>query len=108
MKKRQHVFSITKKDLKIVPYRGSGAGGQKRNKTMSGCRVIHEPSGAIGESEEQRDYKQNEKVAFRRMTETLNFKTWMKLQEDIILGRIKYEEMDDKGNFVERTLTPGE
>ena len=62
---------VTKADLLIVPYRGSGPGGQHRNKTMSCCRITHTPTGIVAHAEEQRHYPQNKKVAFKRLVEKL-------------------------------------
>ncbi len=33
MKNKQLLFSVTKKDLRIDYYKGTGSGGQKKNKT---------------------------------------------------------------------------
>lgn len=57
-----------------------GPGGQKQNKTSSGARVIHHPSGARGESREQRSQLQNTKAAFRRMAESRQFRVWVNRQ----------------------------
>lgn len=69
------LFSITKKDLEIQTFRAGGKGGQNQNKRDSGVRVIHKASGARGESREHRGQLENKRAAFRRMTETKEFKT---------------------------------
>jgi protein subunit release factor A len=76
------VFSIAKnsKDLRWDYYRGSGKGGQKRNKTSNCCRVTHIPSGAVGKSEEGRSQKQNRQKALRRMAESDKFRTWARIE----------------------------
>lgn len=106
MKKRQHVFSITSKDLKIDTFRAGGKGGQNQNKVNSGVRITHEASGAVGEARDSRDQLQNKKQAFKRMTESKEFKSWIELQKEIVRGNIKYEEFEN-GNFTEKNLEPG-
>lgn len=107
MGNKKHVFSVTAKDLRIDTFRAGGKGGQNQNKVNSGVRITHDASGAVGESREHRDQLQNKKAAFKRMTETKEFQSWMALQREIIFGNIKYEESDGKGNFVEKELEPG-
>jgi hypothetical protein len=106
-KNRKHVFSVTAKDLRIDTFRAGGKGGQNQNKVNSGVRITHDASGAVGESREHRDQLQNKKAAFKRMTESKEFQSWIALQRDIIFGNIKYEESDGKGGFVEKDLEPG-
>lgn len=77
MKNRKLLFSVTLKDCEVQEFRAGGPGGQKQNKTSSAVRVIHHPSGARGESREQRSQLQNKRTAFRRMTETVDFKRWL-------------------------------
>jgi hypothetical protein len=48
-------------------YRGSGPGGQKRNKTSSGVRIRHLPSGTIATATESRSQKENRLWAIRRL-----------------------------------------
>lgn len=42
--------------------------------------MIHHPSGARGESREERSQLQNKKTAFLRMLETKQFKLWLALE----------------------------
>jgi protein subunit release factor B len=88
MTKKELLFSITKdsKDLRWDYYRGSGKGGQKRNKTENCCRVTHLPSGAAGKSEEGRSKLQNRKKALRRMAETRQFRDWVYIEAARISG----------------------
>ena len=48
-------------------FRGSGPGGQKRNKTSSGVRLIHTPSGCTSIATERRSQKQNLTQALARL-----------------------------------------
>lgn len=73
------VLSVSIKDCKVDTFRAGGPGGQHQNKTSSGVRVTHEPSGAVGESREQRSQLQNKRAAFIRMTQTPKFQTWMRV-----------------------------
>lgn len=71
------VLSVTINDCKVQTFRAGGPGGQKQNKTESGVRVIHEPSGARGECREERSQLQNKSIAFRRMAESERFRAWV-------------------------------
>ena len=48
-------------------FRGSGPGGQKRNKTSSAVRVVHIPSGIEAVSSESRSQARNREFALRRL-----------------------------------------
>lgn len=87
--KREKVFSLTKSDFRWDYYRGSGAGGQKRNKTENCCRCTHMLSGATGKSEEGRSKEQNKKRAFRRMAESDTFQKWCRIEAARQLGQLK-------------------
>jgi protein subunit release factor B len=74
------LFSITAKDCRWDYFRGTGKGGQKRNKTSSGVRCTHADSGAVGQSDDTRSQHQNRRIAFERMAETSKFKAWHKVE----------------------------
>jgi protein subunit release factor B len=78
--KLELAFSVSIKDCEVQHFRAGGPGGQKQNKTSSGSRVIHHPSGARGESREERSQLQNTKIAFRRMAESKKFAIWKNRQ----------------------------
>ena len=77
---RELLFSITAKDCEWEYSRGSGEGGQKRNKTSNAVRVKHAPSGAIGRAEDTRSQRQNRKLAFKRMAESPRFQAWVEMK----------------------------
>lgn len=62
---------VTKKDLRVDYTKGSGAGGQKRNKTESAVRITHLPTGEVGYAEDERSQTRNKKLAFRRLAAKL-------------------------------------
>lgn len=78
--KKQLLFSLTARDFEWDYIRGSGKGGQKKNKTSSAVRCRHISSGALGYAEDDRSQSKNKKLAFKRMSETREFKSWIKLE----------------------------
>ena len=63
--------TVTKEDLIITYYRGSGAGGQHRNKTDSAVRIRHKITGNVAQAEEHKSQAQNKKTAFKRLCDIL-------------------------------------
>lgn len=77
---RQLVLTVTIHDCEVQTFRSGGPGGQNQNKRDTGVRVIHHPSGARGESREERSQLQNKRAAFRRMAESPAFRYWAHVQ----------------------------
>jgi protein subunit release factor B len=74
---REKLFTVTIKDCEVQTFRAGGKGGQNQNKRDTGVRIIHHASGARGESREGRTQLENKKLAFRRMGESIAFRTWV-------------------------------
>tara|TARA_Y100000310_G_scaffold345070_1_gene461584 strand:+ start:2969 stop:3316 length:348 start_codon:yes stop_codon:yes gene_type:complete len=56
-------------------YRGSGPGGQRRNRRETGVRLYHIPSDIVIEADERASQARNREIAFERLKkhlETLN------------------------------------
>lgn len=108
---RKLVFSTSIKDCDVQHFRAGGNGGQHQNKTDSGTRVIHRPSGARGESREERSQLENKRKAFRKMAESKEFQHWVRLKalemppiDDIVEemmkeSNLKIEVRDSKGKW---------
>ncbi len=96
---------------------GSGAGGQKRNKTANCVRCTHKDSGAVGKSEDGRSQAHNKREAFVKMAKTPKFKAWIHLEKSRRLGieskiekevkksmcpkNIRVEVQDENGRWIE-------
>lgn len=104
MDDKRLLFSLSKAkgDFIVQPFKGSGKGGQKRNKTMSACRIIHPASGTVSECQEERNFDQNKKKAFERLVEKETFKKWYKVETAKALGLMtNIEEKVDKAMTAE-------
>lgn len=115
---KEKLFSVTADDCDWKPLKGSGAGGQKRNKTESGMRCTHRASGAVAECEEHREQSRNKREAFKKMSNTETFKKWLDLEiklksgqlavieqeVEMSLRQVKCEIKDENGRWVESKI----
>lgn len=60
-------IEVKKDDLKVDTFRASGAGGQHVNKTESGVRFTHLPTGIVAESTDSRSQIKNREIAIQRL-----------------------------------------
>lgn len=74
------LFSITRKDFERQTFSVGGHGGGGKDTSNSGVRLIHRPSGAVGEGRSQRRNFQNEREAFLHLIETKEWKTWFRAE----------------------------
>lgn len=94
--KKELLFSVTKKDLRIDYFRAGGPGGQKVNKTDSAVRITHLESGAVGICQDERMRHLNQKKAFERLVNTDKFKLWHRLKCADMLSTESIEDKVDK------------
>jgi protein subunit release factor A len=59
------------RDCTVTPYKSSGPGGQKKNKTESSVRVTHLPTGLTRVATESRSQSRNRALALQRVWEAL-------------------------------------
>lgn len=69
-------FTVTKKDLEITFFSGSGAGGQKRNKCQNCVRIRHPETGVIVTGQNHAERSSNMKDALTRLANHFKFKWW--------------------------------
>ncbi len=116
MAKREKILTLRRDDFKFQTFKSGGKGGQHQNKTDSGVRIIHEASGARGESRTERSQLANKKLAFKRLTESAKFKTWLnrkvfeltggqsideRVDEMMQPGNLQVEIVDNDGRWVD-------
>ena len=112
---KELLFSVTKNDLEVDWFSGTGCGGQYRNKHQNCCRIRHKDSGAIATGQSQRDRVSNLKEAMENLTKTPKFKAWVKVRVGEVTGEkadieakvdramryLKFEVKDEAGNWKE-------
>lgn len=84
---RKLISRVTIHDCEQQTFKAGGPGGQNQNTRNTGVRIIHRPSGAVGESREERSQIQNKRTAFRRMAQTPQFQRWALGSEETPEGR---------------------
>lgn len=99
-KNKKLLFSITAKDCEWSYARGSGNGGQARNKSNNAVHCVHRPSGAHGYSEASRSQGDNKQEAFQKMYESPEFQRWVNIEFMKRTG-----EMAEIDREVEKQLT---
>lgn len=80
MSDKKPLFTVTARDCEWSYTKGSGNGGQKKNKTSSAVHCMHRPSGAHGYSEASRSQADNKQEAFQKMYESPQFQRWLNLE----------------------------
>jgi protein subunit release factor B len=99
-KERERIRIVSRGDLDISYFIGPGKGGQKKQKTSSGCQIIHRASGAVGRCSEDRSQERNKRTAFLNMLKTPKMKFWLSKK----LYEIREQETLEES--IEKSMTP--
>jgi len=83
---RKPILKVKAEDCEWQYFRGSGKGGQARNKTSNAVRCVHRASGAVGVAKEGRSQRRNRQLAFKRMANSEKFRKWLKVEVARIIG----------------------
>ena len=75
-------IDIKKDDLRTDTFRASGAGGQHVNKTESGVRFTHLPTGIVAESTDSRSQHKNREIALQRLYSKIVVSQKLKAQSE--------------------------
>ncbi len=88
---------VHRNDLERETYKASGPGGQHRNKTSSGVRWRHVPTGIVAECCETRHQGQNSGIALMRLMDRLR-EHYAKPQEQARVAREAAKRSASMGN----------
>lgn len=103
--------NINKADLRVDTFRSSGAGGQHVNKTESGVRFTHIPTGVVAESMDSRSQHKNREIAFGRLLQKIKDAQVEKYENTVAAARKSLVGSGDRSdkirtyNFPQNRLT---
>lgn len=83
---------LNKNDVRIDTFRASGPGGQHRNKTDSGVRITHLPTGIVVTAVEDRSQHANREKAWERLREKLQSAEETKYKNTVNSQRTNIDE----------------
>jgi peptide chain release factor 2 len=86
-------IDIKRDDVERQTFRSGGPGGQHQNKTESGVRLIHKPTGVVAECRNERSQHKNEDLAWKMLRAKL-----YKIEEQKRRGEVE-KQYDEKGEI---------
>lgn len=98
--------SFSLKDLSIEHLKGSGPGGQNRNKRLTGVRIEHIPTGITVVATERRSQKMNLDAALVRLEEKLakHFFKPLPRKKSVPSRQSKKNRLDSKKKIAQKKL----
>jgi hypothetical protein len=93
---KKKLFSVGVADCRVDTFTVGGHGGSGKDTSNTGVRIVHEPSGAVGEARESRSQLQNKRLAFGRMADSERFRNWAKIMAGLAMSTEDIEKMVDR------------
>ena len=87
-------FSIPQKEIEVQQTKGSGPGGQNRNKVSCACRMTHKPTG-LQVFIDGRDFQQNRKRAFKILSARVQYLRDSKQEKEY--GDYRHRQVGTRG-----------
>jgi peptide chain release factor 2 len=86
-------IDLRQEDITVQTFSAGGPGGQHQNKTQSGVRLIHEPTGVRAECRNERSQHKNKDMAMKMLKARL-----YAIEEQKRLGEVE-KQYDEKGEI---------
>jgi protein subunit release factor B len=97
-------YAITKKDLEMTWFSGSGGGGQHRNKHPNCCRIRHPETGVIVTGQSHKERPANQKEALQNLARNFKIRHFLEQKLNEIETGMTIHEAAEK--FVEEMMRP--
>lgn len=97
-------YAITKKDLVITWFSGSGGGGQHRNKHPNCCRIQHPETGVIVTGQSHKERPANQKEALQSLAKHFKIRHFLEQKLNELETGITMEEEAEK--YVDDMMRP--
>lgn len=101
---KTRLISVTMNDCEMQTFTVGGNGGSGKDTSNTGVRIIHKPSGAVGESREERRQTSNKVKAFSRMARHPKMQLWLRMESSKKLGKKTSEQLAEES--VEQLMSP--
>jgi len=90
---KEHLFTITKKDMNITYFLGKGVGGQHRNRHMNCVRLNHKDSNTLVTGQSHKKKQSNIKEALNNLVKHPKFKLWHNIRVREVIDKKTIEEL---------------
>ena len=104
---RELLFSVTKKDLELSWFSGSGAGGQHRNRHKNCVRLFHPDSGVRVTGQSHKERNSNIREALNNLVKHPKFGLWQLRQVNEIVSGKSIEKWVDESMSPDNIIVEG-